>query len=194
MGIKKDFRLLTGKLPNFKNNLKVFEFQWKKERQSIDGLKQVKKRIEETKALIEKAERQGDLEQAAKLKYGELPNLEKQRNLMDKAHTEEDKTPETKLLREIVDPELISRVVSSWTGIPVDKMVKSESEKLLNMEKLLSTRVVGQNQALTVVSDAIRRSRSSLADPNKPIGAFLFLGPTGVGKNRGGQSPCRIYV
>ncbi len=181
-GNKERLQTIDREITELQKQFKSLEFQWKKERQSIDGLKQVKKRIEETKALIEKAERQGDLEQAAKLKYGELPNLEKQRNLMDKAHTEEDKTPETKLLREIVDPELISRVVSSWTGIPVDKMVKSESEKLLNMEKLLSTRVVGQNQALTVVSDAIRRSRSSLADPNKPIGAFLFLGPTGVGK------------
>lgn len=181
-GNKERLRAIDKEITELQNQFKKLELQWKKERQSIDGLKQVKKKIEKTKVLIEKAERQGDLEQAAKLKYGELPALEKERDLLDKVQTEEDKKPETKLLREIVDPELISRVVSSWTGIPVDKMVKSESEKLLNMEKLLSSRVVGQNRALKVISDAIRRSRSALADPNKPIGAFLFLGPTGVGK------------
>ena len=156
--------------------------QWKKERQGIEGLKKVKQRIEEVKALIEKAQRSGDLEQAAQLKYGELPSLEKQKESLDKTQLEENENSQQKLLREIVNPEIISQVVSSWTGIPVDKMLKEESEKLLSMEKLLSTRVVGQHQALTVVSDAIRRSRSALADPNKPIGVFLFLGPTGVGK------------
>ena len=181
-GNKIRLQAIDKEITELQTQFKSLELQWKKEKQSIDGLKQVKKKIEETKALIEKAERHGNLEEAAKLKYGELPSLEKERNLLDKAHTEEDKKPETKLLREIVNPELISQVVSSWTGIPVDKMIKSESEKLLNMEKLLSSRVVGQDQALTAVSDAIRRSRSALADPNKPIGTFLFLGPTGVGK------------
>ncbi len=181
-GSRERLKAIDEEISELQNQFKSLELQWKRERESIDGLKQVKKRIEETKALIEKAERQGDLEQAAQLKYGELPALEKQKDLLSKASTEEDKKPETKLLREIVNPELISRVVSNWTGIPVDKMVQSESKKLLDMESLLSSRVVGQDQALTVVSDAIRRSRSALADPNKPIGAFLFLGPTGVGK------------
>ena len=181
-GNKERLRAIDGEITELQKQFKNLELQWKKERQSIDGLKQVKKRIEETRTLIEKAERQGDLEQAAKLKYGELPSLKKEKDLLDRTHAEEDETSETKLLREIVNPELISQVVSTWTGVPVDKMVRSESEKLLNMEKLLSSRVVGQNQALTVVSDAIRRSRSSLSDPHRPIGAFLFLGPTGVGK------------
>ena len=181
-GNRERLQIIDKEIKELQNQFNGLELQWKKERQGIDGLKQVKKRMEETKALIEKAERYGDLEQAAQLKYGELPALKKQRDLLDKARTEEDKKPETKLLREIVDPELISQVVSSWTGIPIDKMVKNESEKLLDMEKLLSSCVVGQDQALIVVSDAIRRSRSALADPNKPIGAFLFLGPTGVGK------------
>ncbi len=161
---------------------KVLEDQWKKERYSIDGLKQVKGRIEEVKAQIERAEREGNLEQAAQLKYGELPSLEKEKESLDKSYQEENQDQDNKLLKEIVDPELIAQVISSWTGIPVDKMVKSETEKLLSMETLLSGRVVGQQKALEVVSDAIRRSRSALADPNKPIGAFLFLGPTGVGK------------
>jgi ATP-dependent Clp protease ATP-binding subunit ClpB len=158
------------------------ETQWKKERKGIDGLKQVKGRIEEVKSLIEKAERNGDLEKAAQLKYGELPELEKEKEALDKAHQEAAADQENKLLREIVDPELIAQIVSSWTGIPVDKMVKSETEKLLNMESLLAGRVVGQQRALEVVSDAIRRSRSALSDPNRPMGTFLFLGPTGVGK------------
>jgi ATP-dependent Clp protease ATP-binding subunit ClpB len=174
---------IEAELTDLQGQLEILEQQWKKERQSIEGLKEVKKRIEETRAQIEIAERQGDLETAAKLKYGDLPNLEKEKESLDQASIEkEEKEDDNRLLREIVDPELISQVVSSWTGIPVDKMVKSESEKLLEMESLLGGRVVGQDQALEVVSDAIRRSRSALSDPNKPIGAFLFLGPTGVGK------------
>ncbi len=175
-------KVIDQELKTLKDELSVLETQWKKERKGIDGLSEVKQRIEDVKAQIEKAERQGDLERAAQLKYGELPALEKEKDQLDKANTEKDKDQTRKLLREIVDPELIAHIVSSWTGIPVDKMVKTETEKLLNMEKLLSQRVIGQARALEVVSDAIRRSRSALSDPNKPIGAFLFLGPTGVGK------------
>ncbi len=174
---------LESEIKELQAQLETLEHQWNKERQSIEGLKEVKKRIEETKAQIEIAEREGNLEKAAQLKYGELPNLEKEKESLDQASSEKEKEDDdNKLLREIVDPELISQVVSSWTGIPVDKMIKSETEKLLEMEKLLGGRVVGQDQALEVVSDAIRRSRSALSDPNKPIGSFLFLGPTGVGK------------
>ncbi len=173
---------IADEVASLKAELDTLETQWKKERLSIDGLKEVKSKIEETRANIEKAEREGDLERAAQLKYGELPNLEKEKSSLDEAIQDEEKDSDDKLLREIVDPELISQVVSSWTGIPVDKMIKSESDKLLQMEELLAGRVVGQDQALEVVSDAIRRSRSALSDPNKPIGAFLFLGPTGVGK------------
>ena len=174
---------IENEVKDLQGELNTLDTQWKKERQGIEGLKQVKQRIEETRAQIEIAEREGDLERAAQLKYGELPNLEKEKESLDAASQEkEDDDTENKLLREIVDPELIASVVSNWTGIPVDKMVKSESEKLLEMEKLLAGRVVGQDRALEVVSDAIRRSRSALSDPNKPIGAFLFLGPTGVGK------------
>lgn len=173
---------VSAELKDLQGKLDTLETQWKKERQSIEGLKNVKKKIEETRAQIEIAEREGNLEKAAQLKYGELPQLEKEKETLDQASQEENKDDDNKLLREIVDPELISQVVSTWTGIPVDKMVKSETEKLLEMEKLLGGRVVGQDKALEVVSDAIRRSRSALSDPNKPIGTFLFLGPTGVGK------------
>jgi ATP-dependent Clp protease ATP-binding subunit ClpB len=173
---------VEGEIKKLQQELETLETQWKKERQGIEGLKQVKQRIEEVRAQIEKAEREGDLEKAAQLKYGELPNLDKEKQSLEVAAQENESDQENQLLREIVDPELISQVVSSWTGIPVDKMIKSESEKLLEMEKLLAGRVIGQDAALEVVSDAIRRSRSALSDPNKPIGAFLFLGPTGVGK------------
>ncbi len=172
---------IENEITSLKQELNILETQWKKERQSIDGLKEVKQRIEEAKSQIERAEREGDLEKAAQLKYGELPNLEKEKETLDQANQDKEDN-ENRLLREIVDPELISQVVSTWTGIPVEKMIKSESDKLLNMEELLKGRVVGQDHALEVVSDAIRRSRSALSDPNRPIGAFLFLGPTGVGK------------
>ncbi len=174
---------LETEIKHLQGHLETLETQWKKERQGIEGLKEVKKRIEETRAQIEIAEREGNLEAAAKLKYGDLPNLEKELEALDQVSAEkEQKDDDNRLLREIVDPELISQVVSIWTGIPVEKMIKSETVKLLEMEKLLAGRVVGQDKALEVVSDAIRRSRSALSDPNKPIGAFLFLGPTGVGK------------
>ena len=161
--------------------LSNLESQWNQEKQGIHGLKTVKQKIEEVKSRIEKAERAGDLEEAAKLKYGELPELEKQRKELELL-AEKNKDNEKRLLREEVGPESIAEVISSWTGIPVKKMVQSEADKLLHMEDLLRRRVVGQEKALEVVSDAIRRSRSALADPNQPIGTFLFLGPTGVGK------------
>ncbi|MCJ8275411.1 MAG: ATP-dependent chaperone ClpB [Bdellovibrionales bacterium] len=173
---------IANELKELEAKLKELETQWKKEKLGIEGLKSVKEKIEQTKSKIEKAERDGDLELAAKLKYGDLPDLEKEKEDLESVQDQEPQESEKKLLREIVEPELIAEVVSSWTGIPVDKMVKSEAEKLLQMEDLLAGRVVGQDKALEVVSDAIRRSRSALADPNKPIGAFLFLGPTGVGK------------
>ena len=169
-------------IDDLQKQLSALESQWQAEKQQIEGLKTLKKQIEEARAKIEKAERDGDLELAAKLKYGELPDLEKHKEELDKKAEQESGADENRLLREIVDSELIAEVVSSWTGIPVAKMVQSEADKLLTMENLLAQRVVGQDKALSVVSDAIRRSRSALADPKKPIGTFLFLGPTGVGK------------
>lgn len=174
-------REIEDELKELKSNLETLDLKWKKERQGIEGLKEVKRRIEETRSQIEKAEREGNLEIAAQLKYGELPNLTKEKESLEHAQMDAQQEGDT-ILREIVDSELIAQVVSIWTGIPVEKMVKSETEKLLNMEKLLGTRVVGQEKALETVSDAIRRARAGLADPNRPMGVFLFLGPTGVGK------------
>ena len=128
---------IESEITSLTDQLNELETQWKKERQSIDGLKEVKQRIEETKAQIERAEREGDLEKAAQLKYGELPNLEKEKQSLDEANVEKEDN-ENRLLREIVDPELISHVVSTWTGIPVEKMIKSESEKLSTWKSYLS--------------------------------------------------------
>ncbi len=157
--------------------------QWEFEKGGIGQIKKTKVDIETTKHEIEKAERLGDLGKAAELKYGTLPDLEKKLKTFDeKSKTQAQSKSEKKLLKEEVGPEDVAEVVAKWTGIPVAKMLESESQKLLDMEKSMSRRVVGQDQALQVVADAIRRARAEISDPNRPIGSFLFLGPTGVGK------------
>ncbi|MBY0314042.1 MAG: ATP-dependent chaperone ClpB [Bdellovibrionales bacterium] len=170
---------IDAKISDLNKELKVLEDQWNKEKKQIVGLKDIKQKIENTLKQIEIAEREGQLETAARLKYGELPELEKKLAENNKTHEASDgKT----ILRENVGPEIVAEVVAKWTGIPVEKMVQSESQKLLKMESVLAKRVVGQEEALRSVSDAIRRARAEVGDPNKPIGTFLFLGPTGVGK------------
>lgn len=158
--------------------------QWEKEKAEIGGVKGIKEEIDGLRVDIDKAEREGNLEKAAELKYGRLPELEKRLADYEAQSEEQKKTPSdsNKLLKEEVGPEEIAEVVAKWTGVPVKKMLESESEKLLSMEDYLRNRVVGQDEALTVVSDAIRRARAEISDPNKPIGSFMFLGPTGVGK------------
>ena len=168
-------------LEELQEHLTELEGQWQQERDGIQGLKDVKRQIDEVNQQVEMAERQGDLEQAAKLKYGDLPELEKKKKALE-AIAEENKNNEDRLLREVVGPAAVAEVVSSWTGIPVDKMIQTEAQKLLKMEETLAERVKGQEGALEVVANAIRRSRAALSDPNRPIGTFLFLGPTGVGK------------
>lgn len=157
--------------------------QWQFEKGSIDLLKKTKEEIESVRHEIEKAERSGDLGKAAELKYGKLPELEKKMKSMEqKASDPKASATEKRMLKEEVGPEDIAEVVAKWTGIPVSKMLESESQKLLQMEKSLGQRVIGQDHALRIVSDAIRRARAEISDPNRPIGTFLFLGPTGVGK------------
>ncbi len=152
--------------------------KWDVEKNEILQLKDVKKNIEQTRTEVERAEREGQLEKAAELKYGRLPELEKELQTLN----EKVQSRKSRMLKEEVGPEEIAYVVAKWTGIPVDKMMESESEKLLRMEAFLEKRVKGQDQALEVVSDAIRRARAEISDPNRPIGSFIFLGPTGVGK------------
>lgn len=152
--------------------------KWQLERRDIDQVKKIKTDIEVVKNEIAKTEREAQFEKAAQLKYGRLPELEKQLKLQE----EQIKNNTSALLKEKVDAEDIADVISKWTKIPVSKMLESESQKLLRMEEELKSKVIGQDHALTVVADAIRRSRAEIADPNRPMGSFIFVGPTGVGK------------
>ena len=168
--LTKQINELEGKI----NKLKV---QWEQEKASITGEAGIKEEIEKVKTKIDEAERNTDLQTAAELKYGKLLELEKQL----KAVQNKEKS-DNKLLKEEITDDDIANVVSKWTGIPVTKLVESEKHKLLNMEDILHKRLVGQEEAVDTVADAIRRARSGLKDPKRPIGTFLFLGPTGVGK------------
>lgn len=153
--------------------------QWKAEKGDISDFQKLKQQHEEARLQAERAEREGHLEKAAELKYGTLLDLEKQ---MAKANEKLSKTNKKRMLKEEVDAEDVAEVVAKWTGIPVSKMMQSEKEKLLHMETQMHKRVVGQDEAVTAVCNAVRRSYAGLQDPNRPIGGFLFLGPTGVGK------------
>ena len=168
---------ITKQINELEGKINVLKVQWEKEKASITGEAAIKDEIDQVKKKIEEAERNTDLQTAAELKYGKLLELEKQL----KACQSKEKT-DNKLLKEEIDDEDIANVVSKWTGIPVNKLVESEKQKLVNMEDILHKRLIGQEEAVETVSDAIRRARSGLKDPKRPIGTFLFLGPTGVGK------------
>ena len=168
---------LTKQINEFEEKIAKLKVQWEAEKASIVGEAGIKEEIEHVKAKIEEAERNTDLQTAAELKYGKLLELEKQL----KACQNQEKSA-NRLLKEEIDEDDIAEVVSKWTGVPVNKLVESETQKLINMEEILHKRLVGQDEAVETVSDAIRRARSGLKDPKRPIGTFLFLGPTGVGK------------
>ncbi len=157
---------------------KILRKQWDEEKGEITQLKQTKQSLESMKVEIERAEREGNLGKAAELKYGKLPETEKRLSTLEETVQKR----KNRMLKEEVGPEEIGEVVAKWTGIPVQKMLESETEKLLRLEEHLRRRVKGQSHALEAVSDAIRRARAEIADPNRPIGSFIFLGPTGVGK------------
>jgi ATP-dependent Clp protease ATP-binding subunit ClpB len=149
--------------------------RWAKEKESLERVKQITKRIDELKMEAERAERQGELQRVAEIRYGELPALEQEL-------AERDGATETTMVKEEVDEDDVAAVVARWTGIPVDKLLEGETEKLVHMEERLHQRVVGQDEAVEAIANALRRSRTGLQDPNRPIGSFVFLGPTGVGK------------
>lgn len=155
--------------------------QWESEKSGISDLKETKKDIENIKQEIEKCERESNLGRAAELKYGRLPELERKMSFITQA-IEKKSNGENTLLKEEVTPEEIAEVVAKWTGVPVQKMLETESQKLLRMEDKLAGRVVGQDHAMKILASAIRRARAEIGDPNRPIGTFMFLGPTGVGK------------
>lgn len=153
--------------------------QWESEKGSIDTVRQIKEEIEQTKHAIEQAERNYDLNRAAELKYSKLLELEKK---LAEASGEKDNNKGPRLLREEVGPEDIAEIVAKWTGIPVTRLMESEREKLLRLGQQLHERVVGQDEAVNAVADAVLRARAGLSDPDRPTGSFIFLGPTGVGK------------
>ena len=154
--------------------------KWENEKNAIAKVTKLREDIERVNADIEKAERSYDLNRAAELKYGELPRLQKE--LAEEEAIAEKSKGEDSLLRDKVTEEEIARIVGRWTGIPVSKLMEGEREKLLHLEDVLHQRVIGQDEAVTKVSEAILRSRAGIQDPNRPLGSFLFLGPTGVGK------------
>lgn len=168
---------LTKQINEFEAKISKLKVQWEAEKASIVGEAGIKEEIEKVKTKIEEAERNTDLQTAAELKYGKLLELEKQLKV---CQTQEKSA--NRLLKEEIDEDDIANVVSKWTGVPVSKLIESETKKLLQMEDVLHKRLVGQDEAVITVSDAIRRARSGLKDPKRPIGTFLFLGPTGVGK------------
>lgn len=174
--LEKELSELTAKRDSMK-------MQWQNEKNSIDKSRKLKEQLEEARFNEEKFTREGNLEKAAELKYSVIPSLEKQLSDATEHDKQTEENPEREsLLRQEVTEEDIARVVSTWTGIPVAKMLSSEKQKYLQLEDVLHKRVIGQNEAVQVVSDAIRRNRSGLSDPNRPLGSFLFIGPTGVGK------------
>ncbi len=170
---------LEKELANVKENAEEYRLKWQGEKQALQVLQQIKADIEKTKLAIEQAERATDLQKAAELKYGKLIELEKQ--LKDEEASIKNKKG-SHLLKEEIDEDDIAEIVAKWTHIPVTKLLEGEVQKLLKLEHHLHQRVIGQVEAIEVVSSAVRRARAGLKDPNRPIGSFLFLGPTGVGK------------
>jgi ATP-dependent Clp protease ATP-binding subunit ClpB len=171
---------LETELAEKQRDLQALKTRWESEKASVAKLRKIREAIEEVKLAIEKAERAYDLNRVAELRYGELPRLERELTLEQQQLGK--KQGETRLLKEEVDEDDIAAIVSRWTGIPVSRLMEGETEKLLKLEELLHQRVVGQDEAVRAVADAVLRARSGIKDPNKPIGSFLFLGPTGVGK------------
>ena len=170
---------LEKELAELQDKFRSMKAKWENEKNAIGKVQTLREQIEQTNADIEKAQREYDLNKAAELKYGKLPQLQKQLEEEEKIAAAK---KEDSLLRDRVTDEEIARIVARWTGIPVEKLVEGEREKLLHLDDVLHQRVIGQDEAVTKVSEAILRSRAGIANPNRPIGSFLFLGPTGVGK------------
>ncbi len=175
---KAESQKLEAQIAKIKEDLAILKQQWESEKKLIQSLKEKKNKLEHLRFEEEEAERKADYNKVAELRYNGIPKMQKE---IEQAEAELNKK-EHRLLQEEVDEPLIAHIVSKWTGIPVRKMLEGEAERLLHLEKDLEKRVVGQDMAVTAVSEAIRRSRSGLSDPGRPMGAFLFLGPTGVGK------------
>jgi len=168
-------------LANLKEQSDALKARWQQEKSIIQKIREIKERIDQLRIEAEKYQRQGDLNKVAEILYGEIPKLEKEVEEEEKKLKELQKQGKT-LLKEEVDAEDIAEIISKWTGIPVSKLLEGEREKLVHMEERIKERVVGQEKAIEAVSNAVRRARAGLQDPNRPIGSFIFVGPTGVGK------------
>ncbi|MEC9296365.1 MAG: ATP-dependent chaperone ClpB, partial [SAR324 cluster bacterium] len=175
---KNRLKKLSKELTELQHNFDILTLQWEQEKSAIQGLSELKQKIEEVRLQIERARQDYNLEEAARLEYGVLPELEKEQE----GALDVDEDQNNQLLKEEVDAEDIAVIVAHWTGIPVQKLIEGEGEKLLRLPEHLHQRVVGQDEAINLVSDAVIRARSGINDPNRPLGSFIFLGPTGVGK------------
>ena len=179
---KERLEKLEKELAEITSKRDAMKLQWQNEKESIDKSRKIKEQLEQARFDEEKYTREGNLEKAAELKYSSIPALQKELDAALAAEKAREEGGRDSLLRQSVTEEDIAKVVSSWTGIPVAKMMTGEKQKYLELENVLHKRVVGQDEAVNVVSDAIRRNRSGLNDPNRPLGSFMFIGPTGVGK------------
>ena len=179
-GSKERMVKLEEELAELKAKRDAMQMQWQNEKSAIEEIRKLKQKLEELNIAENRYEREGDLARAAEIKHGVIPQT--QQDLESKTKHLESRDGEARLLREEVSEEDIARIVSSWTGIPISKMLASEKEKLLELEKILARRVVGQDEAIRILSDAIRRNKAGLSDIDRPFGTFIFLGPTGVGK------------
>ena len=176
---KDRLKLIDKEIANLKEKATALTAQWQNEKAAVNAVSVVQSQLEQAKLELEQARRKGDLTKSAEIQYGKIPELEKKLAAIEKQSAQ---ATRTSLLRQEVTDEDIARVVASWTGVPVSRMLETERQKLIKMEERLQQRVVGQKEAIEAVSNAVRRSRSGLQDPNRPIGSFIFLGPTGVGK------------
>jgi ATP-dependent Clp protease ATP-binding subunit ClpB len=187
---KERLKLIDKETANLKDKSKALTVQWQNEKAAVNAVSVVQTQLEQAKLELEQAQRRGDLTKSAEVQYGKIPDLEKKLATIEKQSTHPPSqgygatshATRNTLLRQEVTDEDIARVVAAWTHIPVSRMLEGERQKLVKMEERLAQRVVGQKQAIKAVSDAVRRARSGLQDPNRPIGSFIFLGPTGVGK------------
>ncbi len=168
---------LEGELANLREQISAMKAHWQNEKDAIDRIRELKEQLETNRSELE---REVDLEKASEIRYGVLPEIERQ--IADASKALDELQATQKMLKEEVDEEDIAEVISKWTGVPVSRLMEGEMSKLVRLEEVLHDRVVGQDEAVTAVANAIRRSRAGLSDPNRPIGSFLFLGPTGVGK------------
>ncbi len=177
MPVKKRLEMLNAELTEKEREYSELEEEWKAEKAELSGTQNIKAELENARIELERARRSGDLAKMSEIQYGKIPELEKRL-----ATATASENHHMKLLRNKVTDSEIAEILARWTGIPVSRMLESEKDKLLRMEQELHKRVIGQNEAVDAVSNAIRRSRAGLSDPNRPIGSFMFLGPTGVGK------------